>query len=59
MDIRILGYVALLLAGPTVACAGVVTFQAPEIDPTSAASGLTLLLGGLAVLRARREKSRA
>jgi hypothetical protein len=26
---------------------------APEIDPTSAASGLTLLLGGLAVLRGR------
>jgi hypothetical protein len=28
--------------------------QAPEIDPTSAASGLTLLLGGLLVLRGRR-----
>jgi hypothetical protein len=27
---------------------------APEIDPTSAASGLTLLLGGLVVLRGRR-----
>jgi hypothetical protein len=27
---------------------------APEIDPTSAASGLTLLLGGALVLRARR-----
>jgi hypothetical protein len=27
---------------------------APEIDPTSAVSGLTLLLGGLAVLRGRR-----
>lgn len=32
------------------------TLIAPEIDPTSAASGLTLLLGGLAVLRARRGK---
>jgi hypothetical protein len=31
--------------------------MAPEVDPTSAASGLTLLLGGLAVLRGRREKS--
>jgi hypothetical protein len=30
--------------------------EAPEIDRTSAASGLTLLLGGLAVLRGRREK---
>jgi hypothetical protein len=28
--------------------------SAPEIDPTSAASGLTLLLGGLLVLRGRR-----
>jgi hypothetical protein len=28
--------------------------MAPEIDPTTAASGLTLLLGGLAVLRARK-----
>jgi hypothetical protein len=30
--------------------------QAPEVSPSSAASGLTLLLGGLAVLRGRREK---
>ena len=29
--------------------------RAPEIDPTSAASGLTLLLGGLMVLRGRRQ----
>ena len=28
---------------------------APEIDPASAASGLTLLLGGMAVLRSRRK----
>src|ERR1700684_1038423 len=28
--------------------------QAPEIDPASAAAGLTMLLGGLAVLRGRR-----
>jgi hypothetical protein len=28
---------------------------APEIDPGSAASGLTLLLGGIAVLRSRRK----
>ena len=27
---------------------------APEIDPASAASGLTLLLGGMAVLRGRK-----
>ena len=29
--------------------------SAPEITPASAASGLTLLLGGLAVLRGRRK----
>jgi len=31
------------------------TAKAPEIDPASAASGLTLLLGGVAVLRGRRK----
>ena len=31
--------------------------SAPEIDPASAASGLTLLLGGLAVFLARRRSS--
>ena len=30
---------------------------APEIDPASAISGMTLLLGGLAVIRGRRKKS--
>jgi hypothetical protein len=33
----------------------VTTARAPEIDPASATSGLTLLLGGLAVLRGRRK----
>jgi hypothetical protein len=32
------------------------TVAAPEIDPASAMSGLTLLLGGLAVLRGRSSK---
>jgi hypothetical protein len=32
---------------------------APEIDPSSAASGLTLLLGGLVVVRGRRPGQRA
>lgn len=32
------------------------TVRAPEIDPASAASGVTLLLGGLLVLRGRRPK---
>jgi hypothetical protein len=31
--------------------------SAPEIDPASAASGLTLLLGGLLVLRGRKRQS--
>ena len=30
---------------------------APEIDPTSAISGLTLLLGGIAVLRGRKARA--
>lgn len=30
--------------------------SAPEIDPASALSGLTLLVGGLAVVRGRRKK---
>jgi hypothetical protein len=33
---------------------GSVTMQAPEIDPVSATSALTLLFGGLAVIRARK-----
>ncbi len=32
------------------------TVSAPEIDPSSAIAGLTLLLGGLAVARGRRIK---
>jgi len=31
--------------------------QAPEIDPSSAISGLTLLAGGLTILRARQRKT--
>jgi hypothetical protein len=51
-------------AGPTInpcslgvsnSKAGVWTVSVPEIDPSSAAGGLTLLLGGVAVLRARRK----
>jgi hypothetical protein len=33
--------------------------RAPEIDPASAMAGLSLLAGGLAVLRGRRSKSSA
>lgn len=31
------------------------TVSAPEIDPASALSGLTLLVGGIAVMRGRRK----
>lgn len=30
--------------------------RAPEIDPSSAIAGLTLMIGGVAVLRGRRSK---
>ncbi len=35
---------------------GPAVVKAPEMDPASAASGLTLLMGGLMVLRGRRAK---
>jgi len=33
-------------------------YNAPEIDPASASSALTLLMGGLAVLRSRTRKNK-
>jgi hypothetical protein len=36
----------------------VVSFSAPEIDPASAASGFTLMLGSIMVIRGRRRSSR-
>jgi len=39
--------------------ASVVVAQTPEIDPASAMAGLTLLAGGLAVLRGRIAKKTA
>jgi hypothetical protein len=50
---KILGVALLLMSVCGVASASVVA-SAPEIDPASAMSGLTLLLGGLAVIRGRR-----
>ena len=44
----------MTLAGA--ASASVVVAQTPEIDPASAMAGLTLLAGGLAVLRGRISK---
>ncbi len=59
---RITGAALLLLASTGVAMAATVLpsvplpVRAPEIDPASALSGLTLLLGALAVARGRRAK---
>jgi hypothetical protein len=47
----------LIQESNTIAGVWSVAQKAPEIDPASAASGLTLLYGGLAVLRGRRGKS--
>lgn len=50
---KILGIAVLLMSACGVASATVIA-SAPEIDPASAMSGLTLLIGGLAVIRGRR-----
>ena len=42
-------------SGSAAAVATPSAVAAPEIDPASTASGLTLLLGGIAVLRSRRK----
>jgi hypothetical protein len=58
MNNKMLGFLAMaLIIGPMAASASVVLtpFRAPEIDPASAVSALTLLFGGLAVLRGRRK----
>jgi len=52
---------AAAYAGPAVHAIAHLGFNspvtaAPEIDPSSAIAGLTLLLGGLAVVRGRRFK---
>jgi len=52
--LRIIGSAILIAAVSSVAMA---TVGAPEIDPASALSGLTLLAGALAVLRGRRSKN--
>ena len=47
LGMLLLGAAGQMLAGATVA---------PEIDPSSAVAAVTLLSGGLVVLRARRRK---
>lgn len=48
----------MTLAGAASAAISIVA-RAPEIDPASAMAGLTLLAGGLAVLRGRKAKKTA
>jgi hypothetical protein len=57
---RLIGAALLLLGSAGVAVAAISSVvpvvRAPEIDPASALSGLTLLLGSLAIVRGRRAK---
>jgi hypothetical protein len=55
---KLLGMILILAATSGIALGIEVApvVGAPEIDPASAMSGLTLLLGGLAVVRGRRVK---
>ena len=50
---KILATVILLVGTATFASA---TFVVPEIDANSATAGVAIVVGGLLVLRARREK---
>ena len=61
MSKNLLKYTLLVLGLALATCAsahGMVFFKggAPEVDPSLAVSGLTLLAGTLAVLRVRRSK---
>jgi hypothetical protein len=51
-----LGVLFLSLSATAVAYGAVRAAAAPELDPASALAALTLLSGGLAVLRGRRKK---
>ena len=46
----------VVLSSATVVTNATTPVAAPEIDPAGALSGLTLLLGGLAIVRGRRSK---
>ena len=53
--LRLLGLTALLMGVAGFALAGAVS-QSPEIDASTGVAALTLLSGGLLILRARRKK---
>ena len=54
MSRLLFGTITLTLAGITAAVAGI--RPAPEIDPASALTALTLLMGGLVAIRGRKSK---
>ena len=58
--VKMIAAVLALTSMAGAACASIVIspISAPEIDPASAMAGLTLLTGGLAVLRARESNAR-
>jgi hypothetical protein len=51
---KLIGVLALSISATAVAYGAVRATAAPEFDPASAIAALTLLSGGLAVLRGRR-----
>lgn len=51
--LKVLLGLSLMAVAPGAFAVALTTLRAPEIDPASAASGLMLLLGGLAVVRGR------
>jgi hypothetical protein len=57
--VRIFAAALALMTLAGAASASVVVAQTPEIDPASAMAGLSLLAGGLAVLRGRIAKKAA
>jgi hypothetical protein len=54
---RLLGVLALSLSATGVAF-GVARVSVPELDPASAIAALTLLSGGVAILRGRRRRGK-
>ena len=53
---KLIGTILMSAALVGIAQAVTTDVSAPEIDPASAISGMTLLLGSLSVLRGRRAK---
>jgi len=54
---KLLGMLALSISATAVAF-GAAKVSAPELDPASAIAALTLLSGGVAVLRGRRRRDK-